>query len=90
VKAALVNRIRSMVTPAMEAALLETVGQYTDFRDVFHSIQLGACHWVGVVGDGANGSYEWFSYQSGVVECSDCGFGDSAVALREVLVKFVR
>lgn len=81
------NRIRNIVPPQVESALLRRRGQYTDMVDIFHCIQLDNDHWVGVAGDGGNGSYEHFSLKSGILECSDCGWGDTAIALREVLAK---
>jgi hypothetical protein len=85
----LINRIRNSVPPQVEAALLHRRGEYTDMVDIFHCIQLHTDQWVGVAGDGANGCYEHFSYKSGVLECSDCGWGSTDVALLEILTKEV-
>jgi hypothetical protein len=42
--------------------------------------------YAGVAGDGDNGTYEWFIHTPrGGLETSDCGYGDTGVALREVL-----
>ena len=84
------NRIQNIVPPQVEAALLRRRGQYTDMVDIFHCIQLHTDQWVGVAGDGANGSYEHFNYTAGVLECSDCGWGSTDVALVEVLTKEVQ
>lgn len=83
------NKIRNIVPPQVEAALLRRLGQYTDMVDIFHCIQLDTDCWVGVAGDGANGSYEHFCYEAGVLECSDCGWGMTDVALVEILNKKV-
>lgn len=40
---------------------------------------------VGVFGDGDNGAYEWFVFANDKLTHSDCGFGDTAVALKEAL-----
>ncbi len=83
------NRIRNIVPPQVEAALLRRRGQYTDMVDIFHCIELHTDQWVGVVGDGANGSYEHFALKNGVLECSDCGWGSTDIALLEILTKEV-
>jgi hypothetical protein len=84
------NRIRNAVPPQVEAALLRRRGLYTDMVDIFHCIHLNTDQWVGVAGDGANGSYEYFTFEGGVLECSDCGWGSTDVALLEVLTKEVQ
>ncbi len=83
------NKIRAIVPPQIEAAILARRGQYTDMVDIFHCIQLHEDLWVGVAGDGANGSYEYFTFENGALKCSDCGYGCTAVALQEVLNKEV-
>lgn len=40
---------------------------------------------LGVFGDGENGAYEWFTWSNGDLETSDAAYGDSAIALRDVL-----
>lgn len=85
----LANKIRNIVPPQVEAALLRRRGKYTDMVDIFHCIQLHTDQWVGVAGDGANGSYEHFSLKDGVLDCSDCGWGSTDIALLEVLTKEV-
>ncbi len=88
------NRIRNVVPECVLKALSQRQG-YTDMRDVFHCIELDKDHWVGVAGDGNNGSYESFSvkaerdYDGEIIgvksEFSDCGYGMTEVALRDVL-----
>lgn len=85
----LTNKIRSIVPPQLERALLNRRGQYTDMVDIFHCIQLHTDQWVGVAGDGNNGSYEHFSFKDGKLECSDCGWGSTDIALLEILSKEV-
>lgn len=82
-----VVKIKSHVPANVLSALKNRVGQYTDMMSVFHCIQLSECHWVGVAGDGDNGSYEWFSMRSDRFETSDCGYGMTEIALRDVLNK---
>lgn len=84
------NRIQNIIPLLVETALLRRRGQYTDMVDIFHCIQLDIDHWVGVAGDGANASYEHFSYTAGVLECSDQGWGSTDVALLAVLAEEVQ
>ena len=86
----LANKIRNVVPPKVEAALIERRGKYTDMLDIFHCIQLQTDQWVGVAGDGANGSYEHFCYTAGVLRCSDCGWGSTDIALLKVLTDEVQ
>src|SRR6266511_3984295 len=81
------NRIGTIVPPEVLGALQTRSGRYTDIRDIFHCIQLDMDHWVGVAGDGANGAYEHFSLRGDKFECSDVGYGDTAIALRDILAK---
>lgn len=61
---------------------------YTDPVDLYHCIALDADDsYCGVIGDGANGSYEWFIWRKGKLETSNVGYGIIAVALRDVLSK---
>lgn len=41
-------------------ALLRREGKYTNMVTVFHCIEIFKDHWIGVAGDGDNGSYEFF------------------------------
>jgi hypothetical protein len=59
--------------------------KYSSMEHIFHVVQLDVDSWCGVVGDGANGCYEWFIYRGGALETSDAGYGDATFALREVL-----
>lgn len=84
------NRIQTTVPDFILTHLRRRTGQYTDMVDIFHCIRVGTNHWVGVAGDGANGSYEHFSLKRGSARrdfftCSDKGYGDTSVALRDAL-----
>ena len=83
------NRTQNTIPGHVLTALARRNGKYTDMRDIFHCIQISECHWVGVAGDGANGSYENWSMHHNGLECSDVGYGDTCVALRDILVKEV-
>lgn len=61
--------------------------EYTAMRHVYYAIWLDSDCIAGVAGDGDNGSYEWFIYK-GKLKTSDCGFGGTAVALKELLMLF--
>lgn len=82
-------KISTAVPPALIAALSKSNLRFTSLVTIYHCIQLGSNHWVGTAGDGDNGSYEWFVYNDGYLEISDCGFGTPEYALKEVLVKEV-
>jgi hypothetical protein len=71
---------------ALVSALEQRRGSYSDMVTIFHCIQLDN-RWVGVAGDGANGSYEHFVFNedSGKLTCSDCGYGSTSYALLEIL-----
>lgn len=58
---------------------------YSNLLTVFHCIQLHQDLWVGVAGDGGNGAYEWFVWSDNQLFTSNDGYGDTAVALRDVL-----
>lgn len=78
--------IRPQILPeTVLKKLTESRGRYTDIITVFHAVCLATDHWVGVAGDGSNGAYEWFSFGPEWFEMSDCGYGDTVVALRDVL-----
>lgn len=82
-------RVRSTVPDAVLLLLARRSGKYSDMRSVFYCIQLDVDCWIGVAGDGGNASYEWFVVIGNELETSDCGYGDSLCALRDVLVKQV-
>ena len=93
------SKIRTRIPAHVLDALARRTGKYSDMISVFHCIQLAECHWVGVAGDGDNGSYEHFSlklvrmpdsdFKAWKFECSDVGYGDTAAALRDILIKEV-
>ena len=82
-------KINTHVPAHVLSALAGRVGQYTDMLSVFHCVQIATAYWVGVAVDGENGSYETFSMRSDRFECSDVGYGYTAVALRCILNKEV-
>lgn len=77
--------------PVLLIAALDRKKQtdYSDLVTIFYAIQLGTDYWVGVVGDGGNGAYETFVWTGGDVRVSNCGYGGTEVALREVLLEEV-
>lgn len=68
---------------------LRRSGKFTQFVDTFHAVDLADGALVGVVGDGANGAYEWFVWRDGKLLTSEAGYGEIDVALRDVLVREV-
>lgn len=82
-------------TPDPPQKLLDVLAKvplrYTEPVDLQYHLSLGgeSCH-CGVFGDGDNGAYEWFIWQSGVLETSDCAYGIPEIALRDVLNKVYR
>lgn len=64
--------------------LLEHKWSCTDSVSVFHYLCIDKDCWAGVIGDGDNASYEWFLINA-EFRASDCGYGDSLVAYRDVL-----
>ena len=78
-----------IVSPEVVAKLRSTSFRYTRMVDVIHSLWIRSDSFGGVAGDGANGAYEWFYLSPGLFAVSDCGYGDSAVALRDLLNKYV-
>ena len=82
--------IRQMLVPvALMDQLRRHKGNYSDIKTVFHCLCVGVEHYVGVVGDGDNGAYEFFEYRDGKLTCSDCGYGDTVIALFSILQKVV-
>lgn len=61
---------------------------YTDASDlwVLHSLPMSDGYSVKVVGNPDMGSYEWMVECGGKIEHSDCGYGDSDIALRDGLI----
>jgi hypothetical protein len=83
------DQITVRATP-VTSELLESLsrrrsGKYCDFKAIFHCIHVDADRYCGVVGDGDNGCYEWFTFERGVLLVSDCGYGIAEAALRDVL-----
>ena len=75
--------------PAEIVAALERKGHtdYSDLLTIFHCIQIHEHVWVGVAGDGGNAAYEWFVWSDKQLTTSNCGYGDTVIALRDVLQK---
>lgn len=62
--------------------------RYTDPDDLAVLYHLpGSPGWsVRVIGNPVMGSYEWLIEESGNLRHSDCGYGDSDIALRDGLI----
>jgi hypothetical protein len=73
------------VPPLLLEALSQTRLNYSYPAHVFHVVWTYSDRLVGVFGDGDNGSYEWFVWDGKNVTHSDCGYGSTSVALRDVL-----
>lgn len=57
-------------------------------RHIFHLMQISmdkSCY--GVFGDADMGWYEWLIWIGGKLEISDCAYGSTDVALRDVLAR---
>ncbi len=79
---------QNKVPPGLLSALQAKKFRYSTIRSVFYCMSPYADDYCyGVAGDGENGGYEWFVFKKGVLETSDCGYGSTEVALRDVLVK---
>lgn len=77
--------------PASATAQLQQFrGKYSDIVSIFHVVCCYENCYAGVAGDGDNGAYEWFFWDGHRMEISDCGYGCSEWALRDVLTKFVK
>jgi hypothetical protein len=85
-------QIWTKIPEAVLRLLEKSVGEYSDFVAVYHCVNVHGSEWVGVAGDGANGSYEWFiaNTESGDLQTSDCGYGSPLFAFFEVLSKYGR
>ena len=61
---------------------------YTDADDlsVLHHIPMRTGCSIRVIGNPDNGAYEWLVEREGRLEHSDCGYGDSDIALRDGLI----
>jgi hypothetical protein len=73
----------------LHAKLAEHRCKYTDLVSLYYAFCFETDCWAGVVGDGDNGAYEWFLSTPNGVQVSDSGYGDSLLALRDVLNKVV-
>lgn len=86
------NRLQKTVPVAILAALSRARSRYSSIEHIFHCIQLDSERWVGVAGDGENGCYEYFIFESGnsfprpgKLTMSDVGYGSVEFALWKVL-----
>jgi hypothetical protein len=82
------NRIHTHIPAHVLEELAKLQLHYSTIAHVFHCIQISTTHWVGVAGDGDNGCYEWFSMFGTKMEHSNVGYGETTIALRDVLTKF--
>jgi hypothetical protein len=82
-------RTTPVTSELLDALTRRGCSKYSDFKTIFHCIHVDTNRYCGVVGDGDNGSYEWFTFERtsgrGVLEVSDCGYGIAEAALRDVL-----
>jgi hypothetical protein len=63
--------------------------EYTGNAKVLHKFQVDMTVYLHVVGDTDNACYEWVLVRNGeVAEHSDCGYGDSTIALRDGLIAY--
>jgi hypothetical protein len=62
-------------------------GRYTDAKYLYHSVWIDGDMYAGVFGDGPNGAYEWFVWESGILRTSDKAYGSSCAALRDALIE---
>ena len=83
-------RIHNSAPPAALLNALERRNaglHYTDAAALYHCLSWWADACCGVFGDGDNAAYEWFVWQDGKLETSDCAYGSSTVALRDALIQ---
>jgi hypothetical protein len=62
-------------------------GKYTDPKFLYQSVWIDIGTFVGVFGDGPNGTYEWFIWEAGQLRTSDKGYGSDCAALRDALIE---
>jgi hypothetical protein len=62
---------------------------YSTAKTLFHFVWLNGGDCCGVFGDGDNGGYEWFAFIRGSFKHTDCGYGCTEAALKDVLNHFV-
>jgi hypothetical protein len=83
-------RMHSSTPPATLLSALERRNNglhYTGAVAIYHCLSLWADACCGVFGDGDNAAYEWFVWQDGKLETSDCAYGSPTVALRDALIQ---
>lgn len=51
-----------------------------------HCVHVDVHLYAGVIGDGSNGSYEWFTWEAGQLRTSDKGYGNPCSPLCDVLM----
>ena len=81
---------RPVIPSDLLTALIKRRLTYTRPTTVYHMVwSSGYSQLVGVFGDGANGAYEWFIWDSDTktLRTSNCGFGSDNVALCSGLVE---
>jgi hypothetical protein len=99
------EELRQMIMAEIRHELPGSFFRFIDVEDaeVLWIIPTGRFGWVCVVGHPEHGSYEWVAhsepsyvpqlgheiYTRKRYEFSDCGYGDSAAALRDGLVKML-
>lgn len=78
----------SLLTKANSAAKALKL-DYTPAVDECWRIQFDQVHQLVVIGDRANGSYEWVIEDKGrIVANSNVGYGDDSIALRDGLIAY--
>jgi hypothetical protein len=77
--------------PSIPDGLLRSLeawrGKYTDAKFFYQSAWIDLNTFIGVFGDGPNGSYEWFIWEAGQLRTSDKGFGSDSAALRDAFIE---
>jgi hypothetical protein len=89
-EASMESQIHDSAPPAALLNALERRNanlRYTDAKAVYFCLGLWGEACCGVFGDGDNAAYEWFVWQDGKLETSDCAYGSSTVALRDALIQ---
>lgn len=79
------NRISTQVPAVILTAISRVHCKYSSIDHLFHCFQVDIKKWVGVIGDGANGCYEYFVWHDGKLTHSNDGYGSTDIALRDVL-----
>jgi hypothetical protein len=87
-------KVKPVNLPAdVQRRLAQHQSDYSELKTVFHAFvwshnfQTQKSSWAGVVGDGDNAAYEWFIDGEDGLKVSNLGYGDTVIALREVLNK---